>query len=953
MERPKQTSTLKKRTMASSQNPAGSRTKTSSRSSLTSSQNRATQDNSVPKTEQTSRTVLYVRISFVLLLMGVATAFGYGSYRLTSDSQAELAAERFESISERALSTAQLVLEEKKQVTDGIALMVAVTNPDASVWPFVYMAGFEEIATSLKIVTEGSISFCPIVEPGGEEQQAFEDFAYNLFYNVQGYPQDTGVSDFGRGVFSFGNNEFGNATWPDHRFHITSGWTYHGSPREILVPFIQSDFGPHPSLMLNVNFEHNRAAVIDDIMTCSEKRAKAQDEKIECGGITELMWSATQADVDPGPAGLIFVPIYPRSDKFTLTGFIVGKQIWYDLLKHGFESDVNGLHVVLRTERQAHTYLVVNGEVEYVGEGDLSEENPTYSDSAQINPNFFSDTAVKYYMDIYSTQEFEEKFENNDPVAVSVGAVCIVLMTSLLFLCYDALVRREFNHKRQLLEAKRRFVRFISHEVRTPLNTVCMGLTLLKQDLQPYILKGSFRTNSTEESLSTTHEIESSLVQEWVNLVDQVHSNATESVNVLSDLLHYDKIQMGTLKLELSIIDIWQMLEQIVGEFQIAAQERGMRLHLDLTLLTQSRNDSQSEVGLGCLSKDLRRSVVVGDVMRLQQVFRNLISNGLKFSKSGDSLTISPTEILGASRKHHSFDLDTKGSEEKERVTLETRSSLLVHVVDQGIGMSPEQVATVFDDGTQFNANKLQAGGGSGLGLHIARGIVLEHGGSLTCSSKGLGRGTMFTLELPLYVGEDDSTDNDEEALAAPKPLSASGKILEEPGDDSFEMPKLRILVVDDSVTNRKLCMRLLEKKGHTCEGAQDGGEAVTKVKHSLDSNEPYDCILLDYEMPNMKGPEACRIIREMGCSSYVSGLTGNVMSEDVEHFRQSGANWVLHKPFKICDLEEQWIEHGVGPLSKINESGNRFHLEVSETPPEGMDDDLVKSLREDVAEVR
>ena len=271
-------------------------------------------------------------------------------------------------------------------------------------------------------------------------------------------------------------------------------------------------------------------------------------------------------------------------------------------------------------------------------------------------------------------------------------------------------------------------------------------------------------------------------------------------------------------------------------------------------------------------------------------------------------------------------------------------------MIDEGVGMSQEQVATVFDDGTQFNANKLQAGGGSGLGLNIARGIVLEHGGTLSCSSKGLGYGTTFTLELPLFKGTPKIVEEIENQLRVQDhpPIEKDIAKSQEPRDESFKIPKLRILVVDDSTMNRKLCMRLLQKRGHTCEDACDGAEAVTIVKDALETGSLFDCILLDYEMPNMKGPEACKAMRQMGCSSYVFGLTGNVMSEDVEHFRTSGANWVLHKPFKVADLEEQLIEHGVTPISQDERTSGTTVCLVASGNPDLENDELAKSLRED-----
>jgi hypothetical protein len=234
-------------------------------------------------------------------------------------AQTQLASDQFDSVSERALASVAFVLEGKKRATDALALMVASSNPNATRdWPMASLDGYTEIASSLRIVTHGSLSLCPIVRPGGEEQAKFEQYAYDLFAQ-EGYPNTTGVSDFGRGIFSFGTGEYGNETWKDGRFHITSGWTYHNSPRNILVPFLQSDMGPHSVLMLNIHFEHNRAAAIDDVIQCSEERALAGDYR-ECGSVTELMWSETEAeDVEAGPAGLIMVPIYPRYDNTTVS----------------------------------------------------------------------------------------------------------------------------------------------------------------------------------------------------------------------------------------------------------------------------------------------------------------------------------------------------------------------------------------------------------------------------------------------------------------------------------------------------------------------------------------------------------------------------------------------------------------------------------------------------------
>ena len=266
-----------------------------------------------------SRSVWYGRLVFVVCLVGAAAALGALAYWILRRSEESRAETRFESIAERALRMAQLVLEERKLTTDSLAHVAAAAHPLASAWPNVYIPGFEEIATSLRLVTEGQgVSFCPLItQPGTQQQWDFEAFAYNLF-EERGFPNHTGISAFGKGIFNFGSvDPVTNQSWPDSRYHAVTNRTYWGNPNDILVPFIQNDLGYHTVLMLNINYEHTRGELIVDILKCGMEREIMGDFR-ECGGLSNLMWSPTNHDVDPGPAGMIMVPIYPEKDNTTV-----------------------------------------------------------------------------------------------------------------------------------------------------------------------------------------------------------------------------------------------------------------------------------------------------------------------------------------------------------------------------------------------------------------------------------------------------------------------------------------------------------------------------------------------------------------------------------------------------------------------------------------------------------
>ncbi|KAL7565696.1 hypothetical protein ACA910_005394 [Epithemia clementina (nom. ined.)] len=913
----------------------------------------------------------------------------------------------------------------------------------------------------------------------------------------------TTSSDFGRGIFNMGTDPLTHETFPDHRYPAahglmvmeednttsttttTTGAGSYRSPRQILVPILQTtatlrshsrtnhgagdtndddweddttdnhNNDDEPLVLFNIHSEPRQAQVLDQILTCAEERAATRDWARPCGSMTDMRTttasssSSLSSSSSSEPFAILMVHIYPKWNASLITGFIVAKTMLHDLLQHAFTEDVDGVYAVVRTETAAHTYKIDSGLAVYVGAGDWHDDVvPTakYTASAPMSPKYFGNFTVPYSLELYSTLEYEESFQTGNPWIACVGAVAIIVFTSLLFLSYDFYVRKEVDSKNNLLQAKRQFVRFVSHEVRTPLNTVCMGLTLLQHDFAIALRHKDMKNNNkqhhrhrrnygsnaitntstaaamtTSTTPTTTNEqAPSSIVLpeneeegsessssmssqeqmvEWMTMSQQIYHNAETAVSVLNDLLNYDKIQMGTLTLELSLLSIWNVVEKVVNEFKLMALEKKVHLQLDWTPLVansgggrrrrkssfdanmvdqadadsssgppldeesgHSRNEFEEEdedkptttrtttarttstnaatmLPIGTsrplpsafrLPRHLRKHCkVVADRIRIAQVLRNLLSNGLKFSKEKGNLIVRVSErpVKNGRGKNNNKDdmvLEEVILQNGERASLLRRGDVLIEVIDDGVGMTSEQVRTVFNDGTQFHSNKFQAGGGSGLGLNIAKGIATQHGGELECYSEGMEKGATFSLWLPLYEEPpltaavlDSRTATPRNKLKVlPAECTSYPSDFSE-GDESFVIPEFHILVVDDSATNLKLCMRLLSRNGHTCEGASDGVDGVRMVTEAIEKGQPYDCILLDYEMPKMNGPEACKIIRQLGCDSYIVGVTGNVMSEDVAHFRACGANCVLPKPFQLEALEQQWVEAGVVSYSK------------------------------------
>jgi CheY-like chemotaxis protein len=386
------------------------------------------------------------------------------------------------------------------------------------------------------------------------------------------------------------------------------------------------------------------------------------------------------------------------------------------------------------------------------------------------------------------------------------------------------------------------------------------------------------------------------------SLGNDILSNATSAVDVLNDLLNYDKIESGTLQLELTVIAIWELVEHTFSEFQQQANFNDIHYVLDFSALLDDDDKEKPIASASDLSQDVKNRKVVGDKVRIIQVLRNLISNALKFSKDEDTLTIRPSW-----KKNEKSNKETQITLHSGETDVYLRcGDFMIEVVDTGYGMTKEQLNSLFREGVQFNVNELQAGQGSGLGLYIAKGILEQHGGSMAATSEGIGCGTVFNMTMPLYYVPDPPKSDQ----PAEGPWRRRKDIVE-------KMEPLRVLVVDDSNMNRKLLTRLLQNQGHVCNQAEDGAVAVQWVKDVMDTGNRYDAILMDYEMPIMDGPTAAKKIRALGSDSFIVGITGNLFPEDVSYFNSCGANLVLPKPLDVRVLIDAFMEHKINTLSE------------------------------------
>lgn len=246
---------------------------------------------------------------------------------------------------------------------------------------------------------------------------------------------------------------------------------------------------------------------------------------------------------------------------------------------------------------------------------------------------------------------------------------------------------------------------------------------------------------------------------------------------------------------------------------------------------------------------------VFSDRHRLMQVLVNLLGNALKFTSQGHVRLVVRTSATG----------------------------VVFAVEDTGIGIAPENLETIFERYAQGDEHTQKQFGGTGLGLTISRKLVGLLGGKLQVSSRE-GEGSRFWFELPLT----------EQGTADP-PTHA------QPTAQTRQGGRLRFLVVDDQVVNRKLVKLILTQHCNDCHVAEavNGEEALSRL-----TKDEFDLVIMDMVMPGMDGIEATQRIRTSGDAKVqalpVLGLTANVTQSDIARFERAGVNEIMLKPLQV-----------------------------------------------------
>ncbi|MGB7932785.1 MAG: ATP-binding protein [Gammaproteobacteria bacterium] len=320
-----------------------------------------------------------------------------------------------------------------------------------------------------------------------------------------------------------------------------------------------------------------------------------------------------------------------------------------------------------------------------------------------------------------------------------------------------------------------------------------------------------------------------------------IEKQVNQLAHLVDDLLDISRICSGKIQLQNEILDLAEVIRQAVETNQPLVEARNHKLSLTLP------------------SKPVR---VEGDFTRLVQVVGNLLNNAAKYTGHGGMISVSVEQGDGSS---------------------DTRNNVLIRVHDNGRGIDPESLTSLFDMFFQVKRNLDRSEGGLGIGLSLVKSLVELHGGWVNVHSAGLGAGSEFTVGLPCLPD---------------KPLRSYVEV----SSPVHAVNRQRILLVEDNLDVADSLSLLLTIYGHEVLLAHNGKEAV-----EIALRERPAVVLMDIGLPCMDGYQACRAMRNEGLTdTLIVAVTGYGQESDRQKAEEAGFDRYLIKPLDpqtITDL--------------------------------------------------
>jgi signal transduction histidine kinase/DNA-binding NarL/FixJ family response regulator len=402
------------------------------------------------------------------------------------------------------------------------------------------------------------------------------------------------------------------------------------------------------------------------------------------------------------------------------------------------------------------------------------------------------------------------------------------------------------------------------HQIETQKNDLEKALeTINAQNKKLEIANKEIRKSSKMKEIflaNTSHEIRTPLnaILGFTNLllntnldssqrryIENIKASGNNLLVVINDILDFSKIESGKLSLEQIEFNFKNLINHTLNTLLVKASEKNIDI----------KSNISPEVP----------EMIIGDPVRLNQILINLLGNAIKFT--GEKGKIKLTVNVGSSPEDY--------------------IKLLFKVEDNGIGIMPDKLDTIFQSFTQGESDIARRYGGTGLGLSIVKQLITMQNGNINVESK-VGKGTTFTFYVILK-----KTDNDVAKLN----INQNKNIVSKNADN------MHILLVEDNLINQQLAFDTLKSWNSTIkiDLANNGRIALEKTK-----NNNYNLILMDIQMPEMDGIEATQEIRKLPapkCNTPIMAMTAHALKTEKENCFKIGMNEYISKPFDPQDL--------------------------------------------------
>ena len=387
---------------------------------------------------------------------------------------------------------------------------------------------------------------------------------------------------------------------------------------------------------------------------------------------------------------------------------------------------------------------------------------------------------------------------------VSAGLVVLFVFDLMVMLYFNKRLQQAAREAESASRAKTDFLSTMSHDIRTPMNAIIGLTTITEKNIDDKKLVGE---NLRKITLASNHLL-----------------------TLINDILDISKVESGKLSLSPQTFSIVETVENLVNISQPMIKEK----NIDFSFRVNR----------------MEKEYLHADQLRLNQIYINILSNAIKYTEPGGSVSV-----------------DMKEEESKKEGCVR----LTYIVADTGIGMSPEYMEHMYQPFSRQTDSRVNSIQGTGLGLAITKQMVDLMEGTIECQSEQ-GKGTTFTVTLDIPIAEHQRMD--------------------------MKLDEMDVLIVDDDEVLLETATETLESLGLKAEQASSGLEALGMIKHRHEIGKGYDIVIVDLKMPDIDGVETIRRIRsEIDNNTPILLISAYEWADIEKKAKEAGANGFLSKP--------------------------------------------------------